>query len=157
MRSGFIKRMPMIIGFNSFESLVLGQLEIDAQPKIFQIFDSNPSHYVPFTLNISGNPREEAKVVSAFKSQYFMGHSPNYLLRNQWFQYLTDRIFTFSIDRTVQAIADLNDSPPIYYYRFSYDGTFNWGKRLLSVNLFPGAGHVDDLFYMFQVQGMKYS
>jgi bile salt-stimulated lipase len=43
-----------------------------------------------------------------------------------------------------------SQTSPVYYYRFSYDGSLNLVKRLLLLQ-FPGAVHGDELPYMFNL------
>lgn len=115
-------------------------------------FIQNPHFYVPQSFNL--NPVTQAaqvnEVATTFRNIYFNGAHPSQAIRFNWTQYMSDSHFNFAVDRTVQYHAS-RQTQPVFYYKFSFDGSLNMIKRLLLLSDYQGAVHADDIFYMFSV------
>ena len=107
-------------------------------------FIANPHFYAPasFNLNRVTQQAQVNEVVASFRNIYFNGQNPSLALRFNWTQYQSDSHFSFSVDRTVRYHA-ARQSQPIYYYKFSMDGSLNMIKRLLFLSDYDGAVHAD--------------
>jgi bile salt-stimulated lipase len=107
-------------------------------------FIEKPHYYAPqsFNLNPLTQQSEVNEVASTFRNIYFNGQNPSQAIRFNWTQYNTDMHFTFGIDRTVR-YHSARQTQPIYYYKFSMDGSLNMIKRLLLLTDYSGAVHAD--------------
>lgn len=107
-------------------------------------FIANPHYYAPqsFNLNPVTQQAQVNEVAATFRNIYFNGQHPSQAIRFNWTQYQTDSHFTFGVDRTVRYHA-ARQSQPIYYYKFSMDGSLNMIKRLLLLSDYNGAVHAD--------------
>lgn len=113
-------------------------------PNSYSAFQTNPEFYVPYAFNLSKTSQmpEILEVGATFRQLYFNGAIPTQLLEKEWIQFRSDMVFTFGVDRTIRDTAN-HTSLPLYYYTFSYDGAMNMAKKLLGLNLRPGACHAD--------------
>ncbi|CRK86762.1 CLUMA_CG000594, isoform A [Clunio marinus] len=151
MRSGNFLQLPAIIGYTDAESLFMAHEDRIDNTAMGQ-FATNPYFYVPrsFNLNPLTQQAQVNQVAQTFRSIYFNGQHPHQGIVFNYTQFMTDHHFTFGIDRTVRYHAP-RQTQPIYYYKFSMDGSLNMIKRLLLLSAFPGAVHADDIFHLFQV------
>ena len=110
-------------------------------------FIANPHHYSPrsFNLHPNNNQAEVNEVAAFVRNSYFNGQHPSAAQRFNWTQYQTDMQFTMGIDRVVRYHA-ARQTQPIYYYKFSFDGSLNMVKRLLLLTDYDGAVHGDVSF-----------
>lgn len=60
----------------------------------------------------------------------------------------TDHIYAYGIDKCV-TLHSRNQNENVYLYVFTYDGDLNGFKILFDVQMYPGATHADELFYLF--------
>lgn len=107
-------------------------------------FIQNPHFYVPgsFNLNPQTQQAQVNEVATTFRNIYFNGAHPSQAVRFNWTQYNTDMHFAFGIDRTVR-YHSARQTQPIFYYKFSMDGSLNMIKRLIFLTDYPGAVHAD--------------
>jgi hypothetical protein len=106
-------------------------------------FIANPHFYAPHSFNLNPSMTSEVnEVASTFRNIYFNGQHPSQSNRFNWTQYQTDAHFSFGVDRTVRYHA-ARQTQPIYYYKFSMDGSLNLIKRLLLLTDYQGAVHAD--------------
>lgn len=151
MNTGNFLRMPFIMGYTDVESLfMIRELLIDNT--VMNQFIANPHFYSPhsFNLNPQTQQAEVNEVAASFRNIYFNGAHPSQAVRFNWTQYMTDAHFTFGSDRTIR-YHSTRQTQPIYYYKFSMDGSLNMVKRLILLSDYPGAVHADDIFYLFDV------
>ena len=121
--------------------------ELLFDPTVMSQFIANPHFYVPqsFNLNPATQQAQINEVATTFRNIYFNGQHPNEAIRFNWTQYQTDSHFAFGIDRTVRYHAP-RQTQPIFYYKFSMDGSLNMIKRLLLLTDYDGAVHADVRF-----------
>lgn len=107
-------------------------------------FIANPHFYVPqsFNLNPATQQAQVNEVAQTFRNIYFNGQHPSEPIRYNWTQFNSDSQFNFGIDRTVR-YHSARQSQPIFYYKFSMDGSLNMIKRLLLLTDYEGAVHAD--------------
>lgn len=98
---------------------------------VFDQFANNPHFYVPqsFNLNPVTQSAQVNEVATTFRNYYMGGQHPNNEIRYNWTTYCTDHQFSFFVDRAVRYHVR-RQTQPIYYYKFSYDGSLNMMKRL---------------------------
>ncbi|XP_070495495.1 para-nitrobenzyl esterase-like [Chironomus tepperi] len=151
MTRGQVMTVPMIIGYTSDESLFMIR-EAILDNTVWDQFANNPHFYVPQSYNL--NPVTQSaqvnEVATTFRNSYMGGQHPHNEIRYNWTTYCTDHQFSFFVDRSVRYHVR-RQTQPIYYYKFSYDGSLNMMKRLILLADYPGAMHADDIFYLFDV------
>lgn len=110
-------------------------------------FINNPHFYSPrsFNLHPVNNQAQVNEVAATVRNMYFNGQHPSPSIRFNWTQYQSDMQFNFGIDRVVRYHSD-RQTQPIYYYKFSFDGSLNMVKRLLLLTDYNGAVHGDVSF-----------
>lgn len=59
-------------------------------------------------------------------------------------------MFAREIDRTANILVH-KQVEPVFYYKFSFTESLNLLKKFLSLNMYPGAVHADDIGYLFQI------
>lgn len=151
MNTGNFLRMPFIVGYTDVESLFTIR-EVLIDDTVMDQFIAQPHLWSPhsFNLNRQTQQAEINEVATTFRNIYFNGQNPGQNNRFNWTQYMTDAHFTFGTDRTIRYHAT-RQTQPIYYYKFSMDGSLNMVKRLLLLSSYDGAVHADDIFYLFDV------
>jgi hypothetical protein len=107
-------------------------------------FIANPHYYAPqsFNLNSVTQQAQVNEVAATFRNIYFNGQHPSQAVRFNWTQYQSDSHFAFGVDRTVRYHA-ARQTQPVFYYKFSMDGSLNMIKRLLFLPDYDGAVHAD--------------
>ncbi|KAJ6635104.1 Bile salt-activated lipase [Pseudolycoriella hygida] len=149
MNAGNFHDVPYITGFNDAESLFLVYEEI-LDPNVFNVYNENPHIMIPLQWNVSAGSPESDDIVSKISQFYFQGQPLSTALRYPYTQYNTDLMFARGIDMTAKIHAE-KQQEPVFYYLFSFTGALNLLKNLLSLNLYPGAVHADELGYLFQI------
>lgn len=147
-RSGNINTVPLMVGFNSAESLyAIAQVASDST--ILEAFNQNPNLLVPSEWNIAPNTLQAQLVITAFRNLYFNGAqtiTPEMAV--QWSEYVSDREYIFGISK----LARLHRArQPVHYYRFSYSGALSFGQRGFFLRQHQGAMHGDDTFYTYRM------
>lgn len=138
-----INHLKLFDVVSQVESLfMIRELLID--DTVMSQFIEKPHYYAPqsFNLNPVTQQAQVNEVAATFRNIYFNGQHPSQSIRFNWTQYQTDSHFAFGIDRTVRYHA-ARQTQPIYYYKFSMDGSLNMIKRLLLLSDYQGAVHAD--------------
>jgi len=139
--------IPIIMGTTSNEGLIMVR-EYLLNRKVFDQYNNDDAYLVPLSFNLSRNSSNVREVAEKFKAMYFNGQNLSTETFDGWAQYHTDAQFKFPVDRTIKMIAK-TATQPIYYYNFNYAGGFNLIKNILFLWRYPGACHIDDVFYVF--------
>lgn len=148
MKSGDFKDVPLIIGYTDEESLFMIREQI-LDGSVRDIVNGNRQLVVPTTLwNVDPNSADGRAIADELWSYYLNNEQLTQDNRYEWSQLNSDIHFTWGTDQTVRLHLQQKNSP-IYYYRFSFDGSLNFLKRRLLLTAFPGAMHGDELGYMF--------
>ncbi|GAB0097796.1 Carboxylic ester hydrolase [Sergentomyia squamirostris] len=149
MRDGSFNQVPYITGFTSAESLVMIR-ELLLDPSVFPTINANPELKVPFWWNVAPGSAASQSISRQIADFYWGGVALHADIREQWTHFLTDLMFAWGIDTTARMHA-ARQTHPVFYYRFSFDGSLNLIKRLTLLTAYPGAVHADDIFYLFSV------
>ncbi|XP_055697980.1 juvenile hormone esterase-like [Phlebotomus papatasi] len=149
MTDGSFNHVPYITGYTSAESLVMIR-ELLLDPSVFPTINANPELKVPFWWNVPPGSAAAQSISSQIADFYWGGVPLHNDIREQWTHYLSDLMFLTGIDRTARLHA-IGQPQPVFYYRFSFDGSLNLIKRLALLTAYPGAVHADDIFYLFSV------
>ncbi|KAK9746434.1 Carboxylesterase family [Popillia japonica] len=123
--SGNYYKVPMMIGYTS----------------------KNFEHMIPHHLNIPHDTPLSRYIANEIKSFYFNDEEPTLTKhKTAFYEVFGDIFFNYGLMAT--ALMHLETlGYPIYYFRFSVDGEFNFYKG----NGLPGASHSDDACYLFKV------
>lgn len=147
-RSGNINTVPFMVGFNSAESLYAITMAQN-DPLALQAFNQNPNLLVPSEWNLAPNSADALAVISAFRSLYFGGAQNITIdMAEQWSNYVSDREYIFGISKLARFHSRRQ---PVFYYRFSYSGSMNFGQRSFGLSQYPGVMHGDDVFYTYRL------
>lgn len=147
--------IPMMFGFNSKEAIVYLRSLING-PEILDKINYNFQFSLPLRgLQFTYNSEDYIKVASEIRKFYFDdGVISNRSLEN-FVDYVSDEIF-YPVDKTLGEQLEKSKAP-IYYYRFSYEGSLNFYKRavLNDVNSVSGASNGDEICYLFLCKRLK--
>lgn len=148
MEAGDFMDIPLVIGYCSEESLFMIREQI-LDTNVRDTINANRSLVVPTTLwDVDPNSASGQAITNAFWDFYMNGQNLALGNRYEWSQFNTDVHFVWGIDQTIRYHLQHKVSP-LYYYKFSFDGSFNMVKRALLLSTFPGAMHGDDMGYLF--------
>lgn len=153
MQAGRAMDIPMIIGFCSEESLFMAREQI-LDSNVRTIINNNRHMVVPTTIwDIDPHSPNGVAMTTEIWQRYMNNQPLAMSNRLEWSRWNTDVHFVYGIDETVRTHMQ-HKTAPIYYYRFSFDGSLNFLKRLTLLTSFPGAMHADDLGYLFDIPGL---
>lgn len=147
MEAGDFMDIPLIIGYTSDESLFMIREQL-LDTTVRDTVNANRNMVVPTTMwDVEPNSAAGNAITTSFWSHYLNGQDLSLANRYEWSQFNSDVHFNWGVDQCVRYHA--RKTSPVYYYVFSYDGTFNMVKRLMLLASFPGAMHGDDMGYLF--------
>lgn len=149
IRSGTFNHVPYIHGYTDAEAVIMLR-ELTLNPLMFTRINNNRTVLIPYRWNIPWNSPEATEITTAIYDFYFNGQPISRELRWEWSQFLSDQMFNYDIDRTVR-LTSAAQVPPVYYYKFSFEGSFSILKSAALLGEFPGAVHTDCIFYLFSV------
>jgi carboxylesterase type B len=149
IRSGRFNQVPFISGYTDAECVVMLR-EVLINPWLFPSINNNRYLLVPYTWNLAPGSQAARAVADELYSFYFGDRVLTNELRMEWATFLTDAMFAHGIDTHVRLHSE-RQAPPVYYYKFGFEGDLSLLKGLLLLSEFPGAVHGDDLFYMFSI------
>ncbi|XP_058453744.1 juvenile hormone esterase-like [Malaya genurostris] len=149
LRAGTFNHVPIIIGYNSIESLFMVR-EHFIDSTVWNEFTRNPQFFVPHYWNIPVGSEATGAVSQAFRDHYWQDQALTPDIMVEWCQFHSEQQFIYPIDKTVALTAKAN-TQPTYYYQFSFDGDLNLLKGLLRLSDYPGAAHADELPYLWSI------
>lgn len=148
LRFGNVNRVPLVVGFNSAESLHV-VAEVTNNPLALERFNQNPNLLVPLEWNIAPNSPQAQEVIAAFRTLYFGGaQNITANMAVQWSDYVSDREYISGISKLARLHRPLQR---VFYYRFSFSGALSFGQRGFFLSDYPGAMHGDDTFYLYRM------
>ncbi|KFB36098.1 AGAP002863-PA-like protein [Anopheles sinensis] len=151
LEDGSYNTIPIMAGFTDMDSLLFTTMESVSNPGVFNTFNNNPHFLVPVFWNIAQGSSESTAVSQAFRQYYWQGQQLSAALLVELTRFLTD--YAYSYPQLEMAKRHALRSP-VYVYQFSYDGDLNLMKRAFWIP-FPGAVHMDDLGYLFDMHDLK--
>ncbi|XP_063708885.1 juvenile hormone esterase-like [Culicoides brevitarsis] len=151
LQSGDFNKVPCIFGSTDDEMLAV----IDKQrkdPDHLSLYNNDPNLLLPYEFFIQPNTEAAEDILNNIRKTYFNGQTEiNDIM--EFLKFGDDRVFLYSIYKTVEMHAR-KQTAPIFYYIFSYDGSLNLGKKLSSLSEYDGAMHSDDLGYLWKLLQM---
>ncbi|PSN30761.1 hypothetical protein C0J52_25602 [Blattella germanica] len=140
INSGNYHKIPYITGMNSEEAILVAiaikALQLPLRP-VATIFRFG------LPIFVGGRIPNAKEMAHNVKEKYFSNSRPFVL---KYIDVVTDMFFGNGIYCTAKKQA-LKST--VYSYEFSFNGTANVVKKICDGGEFPGAGHADDLAYLF--------
>ncbi|XP_050342599.1 esterase FE4-like [Nymphalis io] len=140
---GKVNRVPLMIGYNSGEGLVIVKYHVTR----LDVYNKEPSYYVP---------REVVKKISKNQLKDFGDRIKKFYVGNRNItekdlniicDMQTDINFAYNTHRFAHLYT--NSCESTYMYRFNFDTELNVLKIALGLTNLKGASHADELFYIF--------
>jgi len=147
LKSGRWNDVPYIIGTNS-EEAIFSALELRIDPDTFNKLNSNPNYLAPPTWNLDES--QQTTIANSILDEYFTDRFVNDTY--EFIQYSTDSYFHYPISKTVKIMKQ--QSSPVYFYIFDFDGDLGLLKRFTLLGKYPGVMHGDEIFYLFKQAGL---
>jgi bile salt-stimulated lipase len=145
IQRGITNRVPYLMGFSSVEQL--GDIPtLAGDETVLERFTENKNLLVPQLWELQPGSAQAQQVIASFQETYFGGklNSSSEVLW-QWANYASDRHFIYGMSKISRAHSSVQD---VYFYKFSYSGSFNFYKVRSGLMQYPGASHTEDANYM---------
>nr|CAD7460856.1 unnamed protein product [Timema tahoe] len=153
LKSGNFNHVPYITGFCSAE----GKAWVAHMPPVlWDQLNNNFESFLPYDLNLTIGTNESQQVAALVRKFYFGNETASLATIEQLVNLVTDSWFLQGIHRTVKFLQRHN-STPMYVYQFSYEGRLSYSYIFQFNYPFPGAGHGDDLNYLFTTTYFNYT
>lgn len=152
IRSGSIANVPYLTGYNSKEG-ILWLVSVRADKSHLKTLNENFQYFVPYDLKLPFNSNKSKEVAEEIKKFYFGENELNEKSLENYINLMTDYAFLKEIILSAKLHRSVVSSP-IFFYRFSFDGDFNFLKKHLNINQ-KGTSHEDDLGYIFNPHMVK--
>lgn len=139
-------KFPMMFGTTDKDGLVM-----TATYKHFMDqFEKKSQRLIPLSVQVDPNSDAGKAVAEEIKRFYLGSAKFSEETVPQLVEHMTD--FHFFIPQTVsnELHARYQKNSKQYLYEFQFDGELNHYKKLLLMEDIPGAGHADDVCYLFQ-------
>ncbi|XP_056644892.1 esterase B1-like isoform X1 [Diorhabda sublineata] len=137
MISGNYKKMPILLGYNSNECMIFSTEAIKHE---IPMNESSAAEMISRILNIQLIHQDIVKLDEKIKKVY-----PN---PEDYYLILSDLYFIMAVISTAR-LHSKTSNEPVFLYRMSLDAELNLFKRILKIDNFKGAAHVDDCGYLF--------
>lgn len=155
-RHSWAKNIPVILGSTSDEALVYWRSAARKRSKLLKFL--NFERRIPHDIGRSLTPKQKKSIARQIKKLYFGNETTGEreMLRN-FISMETDRLYGFGMYRLALSRLQENSTGPTYLYRFNFDSaTFNHFRILNCKSKCHGAGHADDLSYLFRNRLVKH-
>ncbi|XP_062563415.1 esterase B1-like [Armigeres subalbatus] len=136
--------IPVIIGTNDAE----GSFELMNALRHLKDYDVEVERLIPRSVNVDFFSPIAKQVGEEIRNSFFDGKTVTETDMQDFLQYVSEKAgITSYFLAYFSSIVQHN--PKVYLFRFAFDGALNNGKNLAKLPPFKGAGHMDDLFYLF--------
>lgn len=145
IKSRNFNKVPLIIGSNNDEALVLDYIKIDYYD--YKKINENVKLLVPRPIARDDNL---ANVIGQKLLKFYLG-GEEFLsedTKNQYLQLISDYYFLYYVNTTVKLHATYAPECPIYYYVMSYSGEWILPEDLIFFNC---VGHHGEIPFIFQI------
>ncbi|XP_017778621.1 PREDICTED: esterase FE4-like, partial [Nicrophorus vespilloides] len=148
--AGKFNIVPYMIGFTSQEAAIVQDVIELSRPYIAH-WDLMPQLIVPVNLNCTTKVKRK-EVAMKIKNYYFGRKYISMSTKTEMMNFIGDSQFVRAIRHNVQICAAFTD---VYLYVFSYEGYLGrFGTKHETLRKVKGAGHVEDLFYIFRTANL---
>nr|UTQ10528.1 juvenile hormone esterase [Antheraea pernyi] len=138
--------IPLLIGFTNSECETFRRRM--EQIDIISRIQKNPSQLVPVNTIFSNTPDVVDDISKRIIQRYFNGT----LNIEKYLNLCSDSFFMYPALRLAEKRAEAGIAP-VFLYKFSYDGDNSVFKKVDDLK-FEGAGHIEDLTYVFRVNSI---
>nr|AAB96654.1 juvenile hormone esterase precursor [Heliothis virescens] len=141
------KNIPLLIGFTSSECETFRNrlLNFDLVKKI----QDNPTIIIPPKLLFMTPPELLMELAKTIERKYYNGT----ISIDNFVKSCSDGFYEYPALKLAQKRAETGGAP-LYLYRFAYEGQNSIIKKVMGLN-HEGAGHIEDLTYVFKVNSMS--
>ncbi|KAF5273121.1 hypothetical protein FQA39_LY07611 [Lamprigera yunnana] len=143
--SGDYNRVPIIIGFTSFEGMVADFFGANVSDT-YTIDDFEKM--IPYELNIDSGSKLSKIIANKIKKFYYGPYNCSEEHKRQYYLVQGDYLVTWPTLFSTRLFASTTDKP-VYLYRISIESTLSIYKKMRKNNC-PGVCHGDDLGYFFK-------
>ncbi|XP_067007332.2 esterase FE4 [Anabrus simplex] len=153
LESGLYDGVPYMTGVTKDEGLIAWQFADLKNPETLTRIDNNFGRVVLPDTRLPENYSKKDQAVSKLR-HYFLKDKPlTEKTLPGFIDMCSDLWFSEQVETTVKKMAKLAKAP-LYYYQFSFDGSFNTCK--VKGNLpAPGVWHLDELGYLFSTTAIE--
>jgi acetylcholinesterase len=136
--------IPIMFGTTNID----GNVMVSTYRFMTEQFEADPVRLLPRSLKIDPDSKTARTLGEEIKRFYFGDEAISEQTLQQLTNHMTD--FHFLIPQTMsnELNARYQRNCKQFLYEFQFDGELNHYKKLLQTNL-PGAGHADDVCYLF--------
>ncbi|XP_047986516.1 juvenile hormone esterase-like isoform X2 [Leguminivora glycinivorella] len=146
--SNKICSIPLMLGYNSAESIIMVQDRLKKQP----IYNKTPSFDVPREIVDKINQEKLIEMGDRIKQFYVGNRDYSSEDLKEMVQLLSDLHFVYNTHRFAYLYSRHNSA--IYMYRFNIETDLNIIKNMSGVDV-AGVSHADELFYIFSTNMTK--
>lgn len=147
-RDSWSNEIDILLTVTSFEGLLRAFVDEDKAAKILQ----NPSFFAPLKeLELSPSDERAHKYGHMLQRFYYGILEPSIENQEQYLKFQSDLHFWHGIHRTILS-RNAHATGKTYFMRFNVDADLNMFKALKNSQMYKGACHADDLFYIFKTQ-----
>ncbi|CRK95778.1 CLUMA_CG009235, isoform A [Clunio marinus] len=143
--------IPIMFGTTDKDGLVM----VAYYKYMTQLFNRDYVKLVPRSLNINPNSLSAVQLGEEIKRFYFKDAAICDETIPQFIDHMTD--FHFLTPQTIanEAHARFQRNGKQFLYEFQFDGELNHYKKLLQMDDIPGAGHADEICYLFNQRSFQ--
>ncbi|KAI7815249.1 esterase, partial [Rhyzopertha dominica] len=142
--SGNYNKVPLIVGYNNAEGLLMEVMLKKEKQQLVPNFDLA----IPYYLGLKKGSTEWLELIERMKEFYFGQEEPTTENLDKYVLLVSDAFFIRWAYNTVKIHQETLQAP-IYLYRFTLDATLNLLK-MTGQKSKPGAAHADELGYLFK-------
>ncbi|XP_055532251.1 esterase B1-like [Wyeomyia smithii] len=142
--------IPIILGYNEHDGMMV---LIDAI-KNLNSYNLEPERFVPRILDVDCYTPEGRQLGNYIKQFYFKDKNVSRDTLLPLINLFTDK-YLLAYRITAILWAKYQTKTKMYGYRFSFDGLLNKGKAVTSFTSMKGAGHIDEVYYLFSSPILK--
>ncbi|CAH0550118.1 unnamed protein product [Brassicogethes aeneus] len=129
IKSGNYNKVPFMIGYTTNEGMLFELLRmIMTWNKIPKSLDNEIPHDVPH----NGDVEKINTIKEKVKNYYFKGNEVGKKTYSDILNMKSDSAFRYHIQKAIKLHQETNDKP-MYFYKFSHEGPFNYTKKLVAV------------------------
>lgn len=137
--------IPLMMGYNSLEGMLLLPFKFKLNMMLHSF-----SETLPRSLNLTLGSKSSITVAEQIKHFYFGTNAVSEDNLQALVDILSDYYFNVVFVMAAETIARYQHKSKLYFYRFSYDGSLNFAKKIHGRGNLSGATHADELFYLFK-------
>jgi hypothetical protein len=150
-RDAWSKDIDCIIGGCSNEGLLhaykVNKMNDDSPIRALK----NPAFFVPIReLNLINNAPKSNEYGLLMKKTYFGDEEPSITNKQKYFNFVGDLNFWFGIQRAVLSRANSKGKGKTFLYRFDVQTSFDFLKKFMCSEDFPGTAHGSECAYIFK-------